>query len=102
VPFVFDREIEIRRFGEGRRLRGQADAVLTFATGDGVRVTPAGATRIAFASTLDSREQRELEALREQPGLTSEQRSRYEELERKWTTGTVAVFIRPTGERTGG
>jgi hypothetical protein len=49
IPFVFTDEGFIRQFGEGRRDDGTASLRLWQVQGDGARVEPPGAERVAFA-----------------------------------------------------
>jgi hypothetical protein len=48
IPFVFDDEVSVRQFGEGRRHDGSADVRVWQVEGRAVRDVPPGAERVAF------------------------------------------------------
>lgn len=49
IPFVFDDEIYVRQFGEGRRDEGQATLRMWEIEGDRALTVPPGAERVGFA-----------------------------------------------------
>lgn len=49
IPFVFDDEIYVRQFGEGRREEGQATLRMWEVEGDRALAQPPGAERVGFA-----------------------------------------------------
>jgi hypothetical protein len=53
IPFVFDDEIYVRQFGEGRRDEGQATLRLWEIEGDRALTVPPGAERVGFARGSD-------------------------------------------------
>ncbi|HEX6422252.1 MAG TPA: hypothetical protein VFZ79_02165 [Acidimicrobiales bacterium] len=48
IPFVFDDEVSVRQFGEGRRHDGSADVRMWQLEGDAALDVPPGAERVAF------------------------------------------------------
>ncbi len=99
VPFVFEDEREVARFGDDRRRRGSVTGTVSMGYGDRALEQRPGRERIAIAWWLDEAERANLAELRpraEADELSGRALARYRWLRDRHERGTVAVFFTPT------
>ena len=95
VPFVFEDDVDHRRFGSDRRVEGRPDGVVRLVGGDEALAPPDdGEATVTVVVGLDEADRAERTSLRTRRELEPGERRRLEELDERWERGTVAVRYR--------
>jgi hypothetical protein len=90
-------DVDVLRFGERREAARDAVGTVWLANGDEAVAPEAGVERLAFVSTVDAADRRELRDLQGTITLTDEERERRRQLEARWATETIALLYRSRG-----